>query len=190
MSRITHPLEIVLDEAFWSLVEKRDDGCWVWLGHCVSGGHGEIRFNGRRERVHRVVYERLVEEIPAGHHVHHECRNRPCVNPAHLRALPGSEHMRLKRPSQQRKTHCPKGHEYTPENTYVARNGAWHCRTCARVKTKEWRSQNPEKVRGYRRQWREKNVERAREHARAWRARQKGRAEDLPELKEARGLSG
>lgn len=29
-------------------------------------------------------------------------------------------------------THCPKNHEYTPENTYVDGRGYKHCRTCAR----------------------------------------------------------
>lgn len=28
------------------------------------------------------------------------------------------------------KTHCPKGHEYTPENTYYRERGWRHCRTC------------------------------------------------------------
>lgn len=29
-----------------------------------------------------------------------------------------------------RKTHCPKGHEYTHENTYYSPNGARSCATC------------------------------------------------------------
>jgi hypothetical protein len=29
-----------------------------------------------------------------------------------------------------RKTHCPQGHEYTPENTYVQPKGSRACRTC------------------------------------------------------------
>jgi hypothetical protein len=29
-----------------------------------------------------------------------------------------------------RKTHCKRGHEFTPENTYIDRNGWKHCRTC------------------------------------------------------------
>jgi hypothetical protein len=38
-----------------------------------------------------------------------------------------------------RKTHCPQGHEYTPENTYYRANGARHCRTCMRERHKEFR---------------------------------------------------
>lgn len=29
-------------------------------------------------------------------------------------------------------THCPAGHEYTPENTYTSPDGKRHCRTCKR----------------------------------------------------------
>jgi hypothetical protein len=31
-----------------------------------------------------------------------------------------------------KRTHCPKGHEYTPENTRTEKNGHRHCRTCDR----------------------------------------------------------
>lgn len=30
------------------------------------------------------------------------------------------------------KTHCPRDHEYTPENTYIQPNGSRYCRTCRR----------------------------------------------------------
>ena len=31
------------------------------------------------------------------------------------------------------KTHCPRGHEYTPENTYVSAQGFRRCRACRRI---------------------------------------------------------
>ena len=34
--------------------------------------------------------------------------------------------------SRKRQTHCKHGHEFTPENTYIARNGTRHCRACAK----------------------------------------------------------
>ena len=39
------------------------------------------------------------------------------------RQLHGTDH-------NARKTHCPKGHEYSSENTYLSGNGHRRCRTC------------------------------------------------------------
>ena len=33
-----------------------------------------------------------------------------------------------------RRTHCQRGHEFTPENTYVEADGDRHCRTCVRLR--------------------------------------------------------
>lgn len=41
---------------------------------------------------------------------------------------------------------CPKGHERTPENTYVRPNGWRYCRDCAR----EWKKGNAHKRKRYR----------------------------------------
>ena len=41
------------------------------------------------------------------------------------------------------KTHCPQGHEYSEDNTYVhPRTGARRCRTCARNHNIAWRLRN------------------------------------------------
>jgi hypothetical protein len=37
------------------------------------------------------------------------------------------------------KTHCPRNHEYTPENTYVLPSGSRACRECARIRRLEWK---------------------------------------------------
>jgi hypothetical protein len=34
------------------------------------------------------------------------------------------------------KTHCLRGHEFTPENTYVTKKGQRYCRACARIRAK------------------------------------------------------
>lgn len=38
------------------------------------------------------------------------------------------------------KTHCPAGHEYTPENTYIPPKGRKECRACRARHHDEWRS--------------------------------------------------
>lgn len=60
-------------------------GCWEWRGAIQSAGYG--CFELRRDRpllAHRYAYEELVGPIPDGLQLDHLCRNRRCVNPAHL----------------------------------------------------------------------------------------------------------
>lgn len=70
---------MTLDE-FMSHVEVSGD-CWVWTGGRCNG-YGSV---GRRGYAHRVSYEMHVGPIPEHLVVDHSCRNRACVNPAHLR---------------------------------------------------------------------------------------------------------
>lgn len=110
--------------------------CILWAGRVGSHGYGLV---GKR-LAHREAY---AGEIPKGYVVHHDCGNKLCVNPEHLRALSHAAHNadHLNASSwyerQRSKTHCPAGHEYTPENTMVKR-GKRHCRTCERARFRAW----------------------------------------------------
>lgn len=81
-----------------SPVDWREDGegCWVWQRKVTKRGYGILEVApGRAQHAHRWVYEREVGEIPVGMELHHECGNRLCVNPAHLRPIDPTEHRRL-----------------------------------------------------------------------------------------------
>lgn len=70
-------------EAFWARVDKTGE-CWEWQG-AASDGYGDIWWEGRKDRAHRVSYALEVGEIGDGMYVDHRCRNRICVRPSHLR---------------------------------------------------------------------------------------------------------
>ena len=48
------------------------------------------------------------------------------------------------------KNHCPTGHEYTPENTKLGKNGGRWCRECHRIDARKRYHENLEGQREYR----------------------------------------
>lgn len=126
------------EERFWSKVEIRGaDDCWLWTAAHHGDGYGLHRHLGRTSRAHRVAYELTIGPIPEGLMLDHLCRVRDCVNPAHLEPVTNRENIlrsEITPPGiNARKTHCIRGHEFTPDNTLVRRDGAKReCRACIR----------------------------------------------------------
>lgn len=78
-----------LGDRFWSKVDKRGDyECWNWTaGQFIGQGYGMYQLDKKPWRAHRLMMTSIHGPIPSSTHVDHICRNRTCVNPAHLQLV-------------------------------------------------------------------------------------------------------
>mgnify|MGYP001601937125 CR=1 FL=1 len=128
-----------VDQRFWEKVDKNgSNGCWVWGAWTNERGYG-LFSPTHRDKIfaHRWAYENINGPIPEGYQLDHLCRNRICVNPAHLEVVTPQQNT-LRGQSfaavNARKTHCPQGHPYDLFNTSMHFSGRRRCRACWRVK--------------------------------------------------------
>ena len=73
---------------FLTKIQRNEQGCWIWTGCLDTGGYAHKGFRGRTHKAHRLAYEWIVAKVPDGMELDHLCRNRSCVNPAHLEPVP------------------------------------------------------------------------------------------------------
>jgi hypothetical protein len=125
------------EKRFWNKTSRRGRSeCWPWVGAITPAGYGHFYWGGRSSSAHRFAYELIVGPIPAGLHVDHLCRNRRCVNPHHLEPVTIRENLLRGETMTARRaaaTHCPRGHEYTPLNTYRSKRNQRSCVVCRRA---------------------------------------------------------
>ena len=116
-----------------------NSGCWLWLGNIDKAGYG--RFAIRRHNIgpHRFSLQIATREEGADLHACHRCDTPSCVNPEHLFWATQSENLldardkKRLRPHNLLKSHCPRGHPYDDQNTYVYKDGRRDCRICAAI---------------------------------------------------------
>jgi hypothetical protein len=117
-------------------------GCWLWTGAVTRGGYGHVYAGGGRrapryQTAHRFVYEALVSPLDPTLDLDHVCRNPACVNPAHLRPATRRENLlafgslSVAKANAGKQT-CPRGHGYSPTNTYTTKRNQRICKTCRR----------------------------------------------------------
>ncbi len=131
-----------LPTRFWDKVRVLDDGCWEWTAS-RNRGYGRFSPSGQQRDVyaHRYAYEILIGAIPGGLQSDHLCRNRACVNTAHLEVVTNRQNTLRGEgitAQQARQTHCNKGHPFDLMNTRIYR-GRRYCRPCRNA----WNSNHP-----------------------------------------------
>lgn len=90
-------------QAFWNRVVKHGpDGCWIYTGN-LRRGYGRVSAGKGRDFIaHRYAYLELVGPVPEGLTLDHLCRDRRCVNPAHLEPVTIEENLRRAEPYRER----------------------------------------------------------------------------------------
>ena len=118
-----------------------DNGCIQWSS-VRRDGYGTFTIDGKCYVPQVWLYKRLGGVIPKGWTLDHVCRNRGCVNvftTEHIEAVPHavniSRAVNHRSQVNAQKTHCPLGHPYDAQNTYVNAKGHRYCREC----WKRWR---------------------------------------------------
>ena len=131
-----------------------EKGCWLWQGNRNNQGYGFAYHDKKSRGAHRVSWMLNRGPIPEGQWVLHKCDNPPCVNPDHLFLGDRRDNMidclkkgRIKNGGTEinkKKTHCPKGHPYSEENTYVwkgkgKRTPMRECKACKKLRPRSVR---------------------------------------------------
>ena len=131
---------VPVENRLWHRVTITDTNCYERRDRYVNPkGYTRIWLNGKNIYAHRMSWILTNGSIPDDICVLHGCDHPLCINVNHLFLGTKSEnnndmvskgrHGRY----NAKKTHCPKNHEYTEDNTYVDSRGKRYCRKCGRI---------------------------------------------------------
>ena len=124
---------------FREKVALTETGCWEWPTRIAPNGYGRIYHAGRDYYAHRVFYTAEHGPVEPTLDIDHLCRNRRCVNPAHLEAVTRKVNLNRGAGTGPRKTHCIRGHSLA--DAYEDKRGGRQCRTCTMQRAAEKRAE-------------------------------------------------
>lgn len=100
--------------------------CWHWTG-CTRFGYARLFWKQKVHTVTKLAYREFVGDYPENMDLDHLCRNRTCVNPAHLEPVTRKENVNR---GLLKKTHCKHGHILEGNVYYTTRRGGQVRRAC------------------------------------------------------------
>jgi hypothetical protein len=68
------------------------NGCWTWLLCIRKDGYGKLKVGGKTLQAHRYSFFVVIGFYPK--ELDHTCRNRSCINPAHLEPVTKAQNIR------------------------------------------------------------------------------------------------
>lgn len=125
--------------------DARYGPCWIWTASTNKAGYGTFRV-GQSCLAYKWSWEYWFGPVPNGKVLDHfVCDTPKCCAPLHLRPVTRRENTLRGNTIAARnlaKTHCKRGHEFTPATTRVDRKGGRTCMTCVAAWEKEYRRKN------------------------------------------------
>ena len=136
---------LTITEHLTDVLVRMPNGCLEWQG-CNIRGYGRIWFNGKMAYTHRLTWTLANGPIPPGMYICHKCDNPPCCDLTHLfLGTPAENHGDMMAKGRhghagaEKRTHCPRGHEYDEANTYKW-SGKRGCRACHKASEQQRRA--------------------------------------------------
>jgi hypothetical protein len=123
-----------------------ESGCWLWTGSVNRYGYGRRIYSlsppgrVRHEHAHRAVWKELVGPLGDADELHHECAEKRCVNPAHLRVMSKAEHS-----AHHTDEFCKRGHSMADAYQYPRNGRIWRtCRECQKERQRRYKRERRE----------------------------------------------
>ena len=109
---------------------------WLFTGKLNTREYAQLLDSrtGKLVLAHRLGQEAYFGPILPGYEVDHLCRVKHCWAPGHTESVTSEVNRERAQPFRVIKTHCHRGHEFTPETTHVIDRGngktSRRCLTC------------------------------------------------------------